>query len=71
MRALEPDNIEAPPHIRVHCWPSEALVKCRIEVAGCEDPRRIMTLRNTVDEIMVLVKAVEEAIGNPREGRVN
>ena len=61
-RALEPDNREAPPHLRVSCSPSSRALKCRVEVEGCEDPRRILTLRNTLDEILALAKAVEDSL---------
>ncbi|MCE4627696.1 MAG: hypothetical protein F7C34_00910 [Desulfurococcales archaeon] len=69
-RALEPDNLEAPPHLRVSCSPADRTLRCRVEVVGCEDPRRILTLRNTLDEILVLARAVEDSFRALGEGSV-
>ena len=61
-KSLEPDNRQAPPHLRVSCKPAEGTVECVVEVRGCEDPRRILTLRNTIDEILALAKSVNELL---------
>ena len=61
-KSLEPDNRQAPPHVKVTCTPSQRVLECTVEVKGCEDPRRILTLRNTLDEILVLAKSVNEIL---------
>ena len=63
-RALEPDNIQAPSHVRVSCRALEGAVECVVEVDGCEDPKRVLTLRNTVDEIITMARTVEEVLSS-------
>lgn len=64
VKALEPDNMVVPEHVKVECIPEGGrAVACVIEVSGCRNPRRILTLRNTIDEILALAKTVEELIG--------
>jgi hypothetical protein len=62
VEALQPDNIRAPPYMRVSCAKHGGKVECNIEVYGCEDPKRILTLRNTIDEILVLARTIEETL---------
>jgi hypothetical protein len=61
-RALEPDNRQSPPHITVACKPLEGSLECRIRVKGCDDPKRILTLRNTVDDILIAIRSGMDAL---------
>ena len=60
-RALEPDNAEAPEGLQVECYSVEGMLECRVTV-DCSDPRSMLTLRNTVDDILVNLKAAVDAI---------
>jgi len=62
VRALEPDNLDAPGHVSVECRALSGLIECAVRVDGCEDPKRVLTLRNTVDEIILISKSVENAL---------
>lgn len=62
VRAVQPDNRETPPHIRVSCQPLGGSVECIVVVEGCRDPKRIMTLRNTVDDLLLAVRAAVESL---------
>lgn len=64
-RALQPDNESTPPHIRVECRGVGEALECEVRVEGCGDPRRILTLRNTVDDLLASVKAAAESLGDP------
>jgi len=60
--AVEPDNRIAPPHIRVHCSPKDNVLECTVRVEGCEDPKRILTLRNTVDDLLLALRSALETL---------
>ena len=59
--ALEPDNKRVPQWLRVECRAVETVVECLVHVEGCGDPRRILSLRNTVDDIILNIRAAIEA----------
>lgn len=59
-RALEPDNRAAPPGVRVECRGSTVLY-CIVE-AECRSPRGILTLRNTVDDLLQSLQAAVSAL---------
>ncbi|MCE4600687.1 MAG: hypothetical protein F7C38_03900 [Desulfurococcales archaeon] len=60
--ALQPDNLAAPPHVAVSCTAEGIYLVCRVTVWGCEDPKRILTLRNTIDDLFYSLKAALEAV---------
>ncbi len=60
--ALQPDNLTAPPHVTVNCMAEGLYLVCRVTVLGCSDPRRILTLRNTIDDLLYSLKAALEAV---------
>jgi len=60
--ALEPDNENVPAWLRVECRASGCLVECWVKVEGCEDPRRIMSLRNTLDDLILNLRASLAAV---------
>ncbi|MCE4625734.1 MAG: hypothetical protein F7C35_07740 [Desulfurococcales archaeon] len=60
--AVEPDNRGAPPHIKVSCTPKDNALECTVRVEGCEDPKRILTLRNTVDDLLLALRSALETL---------
>ncbi len=64
--ALEPDNRSTPPHVMVSCQGGEDKVSCRVMVRGCEEPRRILTLRNTIDDLLISAKAAVDVLEGSR-----
>ncbi len=62
-RALQPDNLRAPKDIKIACEPvdDETLV-CNIEVSPAEDPTKILTLRNTFDDLIINMKAAIDSL---------
>ncbi len=59
-RAVEPDNKSAPPGIMVRCSGASVL-ECVIEV-DCTTTRGLLTLRNTVDDLIQALQAAESAL---------
>ncbi|MEB3844755.1 MAG: hypothetical protein LRS48_03635 [Desulfurococcales archaeon] len=62
LASLEPDNEKTPKHLSATCRPSSSGVLCSIRV-DCSSPERVLTLRNTLDEIIVLSKTVLDMLG--------
>ncbi len=56
LRAIEPDNRQAPPHVSVRCNVEGITLKCHVEVDGCENPKRILTFKNTIDDLILAVR---------------
>ncbi|MEB3851760.1 MAG: hypothetical protein LRS49_04165 [Desulfurococcales archaeon] len=59
--ALEPDNRQAPPGVRVSCRAESYRVVCRVEV-DCGDSRGILRLRNTIDDLLSSARAALESL---------
>ncbi len=62
--SIEPDNRPTPGWLRVECTANGNVLECIVEVEGCGDPRRVLSLRNTVDDLMQSVKAALSALDN-------
>ncbi len=63
LNAIEPDNRDSPPHVKVNCRVAGGLLICTIMVWGCSsNPSRILTLRNTIDDLTSAVKTALESI---------
>ncbi len=63
--AVEVDNEVAPPWLRVSCTWQSGTVKCTVVVEDCREPRRILSLRNTLDDLLIALKAASDAVGQP------
>ena len=62
VRALEPDNEESPPWLKVSCHPlDEIRLECLITVE-CTEPMDLLRLRHTVDDLLANIKAAIEAL---------
>ncbi|MDM7274834.1 MAG: KEOPS complex subunit Pcc1 [Thermoprotei archaeon] len=59
--ALEPDNIITPPGLKVGCKSRDDTLECTVEVE-CGNPTRILTLRNTIEDLLTTIKAVVETL---------
>lgn len=66
--ALEPDNRAAPPWLSVSCSEVEGYIECLVFVDGCGEPRRILSLRNTIDDLLRSYKAAFDAVRRSGEG---
>ena len=60
--AIQVDNMEAPGWLKAECVWSQGFISCRIEVEGCNDPKRIMSLRNTIFDIILCYRAAADAV---------
>jgi hypothetical protein len=60
--ALEVDNMVTPPWLSATCTHSGGSIRCRVEVGGCGDPKRILSLRNTLIDILLCYRAASEAL---------
>ncbi len=65
--ALEPDNQAAPEDTSVECKALEGRVWCRVIVKPCTGSRKVLRLRNTVDDLLQAARAAVEAIERTRE----
>ncbi len=65
-KALEPDNIGIPESISIRIVEKEDKIRIIVEYTG--SPRNILTLRNTVDDLLehlnIAVKAIESVKNN-------
>ena len=59
--ALEPDNIVTPPGVKIECKGENDFLECIAEVE-CGNPMRILTLRNTLEDLLTAVKAIRETL---------
>ena len=66
--AITPDNSPAPPGLEISCKAvSEHTLECRVSIS-CNKPRDILTLRNTLDDLLSALKVAIEtlkAVGEP------
>ncbi|MEB3789775.1 MAG: hypothetical protein GSR72_07800 [Desulfurococcales archaeon] len=57
LESIEPDNLVSPRHVSIECRETSRGIECKIIVRGCEDPKRVLTLRNTIDDLLMALKA--------------
>lgn len=62
VEALEPDNRAAPRWLKIECRALEGAIECTIEM-DCEHAERVLSLRNTLDDLMISLRASLEAVG--------
>ncbi len=66
IKALEPDNTNAPSIIGINSIVEEGMLKIMVEFIG--EPEEILTLRNTIDDLLehlnVALKVVESVKDN-------
>lgn len=61
VEALEPDNATAPPGMKVTCTAASTKVSCVVSIS-CREARDMLRLRNTVDDLLVNLRAALESI---------
>ncbi len=61
VRALEPDNLQAPRGVKVECKAEGPRLICNVSVE-CNDPRGILRLRNTLDDLVLNLRAASSAL---------
>jgi len=59
--SLSPDNAQAPRGLEVGCQARGGVVDCIVRLE-CSGPRGILTLRNTVDDLLAAAKAALESL---------
>ena len=68
--AIEPDNRGAPSHVSIECRVKGGAVICIIRVEDCKgNPSRILTLRNTIDDLTSAVKVALDSIESVGGGK--
>ncbi|GAB6147788.1 KEOPS complex subunit Pcc1 [Stetteria hydrogenophila] len=60
-RALEPDNLQAPSGVEVACRAEGRRLVCEALV-DCSEPRGVLRLRNTLDDLILNLKAALSAL---------
>ena len=60
--ALEVDNRTTPPWLKVSCTWGGGMIRCSVVVSGCNDPRRVLSLRNTLVDILLCYRAAMDAL---------
>ena len=60
--ALEVDNKVTPHWLKVVCTWEDGMIRCRAIVSGCSDPRRVLSLRNTLIDILLCYRAAIDAL---------
>ncbi|MEN2999888.1 MAG: KEOPS complex subunit Pcc1 [Acidilobaceae archaeon] len=61
LEAVEPDNARAPEWLQVSCRQAEGALECLVELS-CEDPQRLLSLRNTLDDLLLSLRAALDAL---------
>ncbi|MEB2792688.1 MAG: hypothetical protein G5Z42_03590 [Caldisphaeraceae archaeon] len=61
-RSLAPDNISEPNFLRIRCWHFGEKLFCNICVENLENPKRILSIKNTLNDILINLKAVLDSI---------
>ncbi len=59
-KALNADNTNLPPNLSIKCWPiDENRLECDVTITSCKDPSKLLTLRNTLEDILLNVMAAD------------
>ncbi|MCE4607836.1 MAG: hypothetical protein F7B61_02605 [Caldisphaeraceae archaeon] len=62
-RSLAPDNIKGlPDFLRIRCWHFNEKLFCDIGVENLENPKRILSIKNTLNDILINLKAIIDSI---------
>ena len=61
LEAINPDNINTPQWLTINCRSFQDVLECVVEV-DCSSPTRILSLRNTLDELLRAIKSGINAI---------
>ncbi len=61
--ALEADNARSTAKVSASCHHEGYYVTCIIRVLDCSEPRALLTLRNTADDILLAARAAIEGMG--------
>ncbi|MCX8195515.1 MAG: KEOPS complex subunit Pcc1 [Acidilobaceae archaeon] len=61
LEAVGPDNRAAPPWLSVSCSELPGALECVISM-GCEEPSRLLSLRNTLEDLLLSLRAALEAL---------
>jgi hypothetical protein len=65
LEAVNPDNIHTPQWLSINCRSLPDMLECVVEV-DCSNPTRILSLRNTLDELLRAIKTGINAIESSR-----
>jgi len=61
--SLNVDNKLTPKGVTATCQQERSLVICEVRVKECDDPRRVLTARNTIDDLLINLRASLASIG--------
>ncbi|MFP3143574.1 MAG: KEOPS complex subunit Pcc1 [Caldisphaera sp.] len=62
-KSLNPDNIkDVPNYLSIDCKGDDKKLICVIKVLDCNDPKRIMSLKNTIDDLLINIKSIIDSI---------
>ena len=60
--SLEADNRSAPPGVAVSCRVVGEDLVCEISMRSCDDPRKVLSLRNTLDDLLISLRAALDSL---------
>lgn len=61
-RSLNVDNKTSPQGVVASCSASGSKIVCEVEVSGCDDPKRVLTARNTADDLILDLRAAMSSL---------
>ena len=61
-RSLNVDNKASPRGVIASCAASGSRIICDVEISGCDDPRRVLTARNTADDLILDLRAAMSSL---------
>lgn len=63
VKSLKPDNIKnLPSYLKIDCNGNDNNLICKILITECNDPKRIMTLKNTIDDILINIRSILDSL---------
>ncbi|AFZ70216.1 hypothetical protein Calag_0449 [Caldisphaera lagunensis DSM 15908] len=62
-KSLTPDNIkDLPSYLDISCKNENDKLICTIRIKDCKDPKRIMSLKNTLDDLLINIRSIIDSM---------
>lgn len=65
LKAIQPDNVIVPEWLSIDCRDLDGVLECTVRV-DCRIPSRILSLRNTLDDLLRAIRVAIDVIEGSR-----
>ncbi len=63
VKSLTPDNIkDLPNYLDINCRNENDKLICVIKIKDCKDSKRILSLKNTLDDLLINIRSIIDSI---------